>query len=132
MLSNRPGETFDPVTATRTGWNAWRGFRPSPSAVARSAASIASASNGSSEASASSVAASIGPPPSSSAACGSTSRKKKPAKPGNSDELGDLLLHDRRDARHQLGIPLVAVLAEPEEKPVCEVVERERAQVDAV
>ena len=38
MLSNRPGETFEPVTATRTGWNACRGFRPSrrPSPVAPS------------------------------------------------------------------------------------------------
>ena len=29
MLSNRPGETFEPVTATRIGWNACRGFSPS-------------------------------------------------------------------------------------------------------
>ena len=34
MLSNRPGETFEPVTATRIGWNACRGFRPSRSASA--------------------------------------------------------------------------------------------------
>ena len=49
MLSKSPGEIFEPVTATRTGWKACRGFRPSPSAAARSAASIDSAVNGSSE-----------------------------------------------------------------------------------
>ena len=27
MLSNRPGEIFEPVTATRIGWNAWREFQ---------------------------------------------------------------------------------------------------------
>ena len=47
MLSNRPGETFEPVTATRIGWKPCRGFRPSRSATPRSAASIASAVNGS-------------------------------------------------------------------------------------
>ena len=46
-LSNRPGETFEPVIARRIGSNAWRGFWPSRSARARSAASIRSVSHGS-------------------------------------------------------------------------------------
>ena len=37
MLSNSPGETFEPVTAIRMGWNACRGFWPSRSASPRSA-----------------------------------------------------------------------------------------------
>ena len=39
-LSKSPGETFEPVTASRIGANAWRGFWPSRSASARSASSI--------------------------------------------------------------------------------------------
>ena len=58
MLSNRPGETVEPVTATRIGWNACRGFWPTRSARSRSACSIASAVNGSTPASVSSAAAS--------------------------------------------------------------------------
>ena len=73
MLSNSPGEILEPVTATRIGWNAWRGFRSSRSAASRRAASIAAASKVSRDVSASSAAASIGVPPSSSAASGSTS-----------------------------------------------------------
>ena len=45
--SKSPGETFEPVTATRIGRNASRGFSSSRSASARSASSIRSASNGS-------------------------------------------------------------------------------------
>ena len=40
MLSKRPGETFEPVTATRIGWNASRGFRPAAPRAPRSVASI--------------------------------------------------------------------------------------------
>ncbi len=47
MLSNRPGDTFEPVTAIRIGWNASRGFSPSRSASSASAASIPSADHGS-------------------------------------------------------------------------------------
>ena len=46
-LSKSPGETVEPVTAMRIGWNAFRGFSPSRSASSRSAASIGSAVNGS-------------------------------------------------------------------------------------
>ena len=100
MLSKRPGEIFEPVTATRIGWNACRGFRPSSSAAARSAVSIASAVNGSSvgERRRAPPRASA-PPPSSSAGSGSTSSKKKPANAGELAEPRDLLLHERRRPR---------------------------------
>src|SRR5581483_12316090 len=47
-------------------------------------------------------------------------------------ELRDLLLHERRGARGELRIPVVAVLAEPEDEPVRELVRCELAEVDAV
>src|SRR6478672_2591152 len=114
MLSNRPGETFDPVTATRTGWKACRGFRPSASAAARNDASIAAASNGSREASVSSVA------------------EKEAREAGELGQPRDLLLHERCRLRDELGIPRVAVLAEPDDEPVRELVRRQLAEVDPV
>ena len=46
-LSNSPGEIFEPVIASRIGWNAVRGFSPSSSASARSSSSRRVASHGS-------------------------------------------------------------------------------------
>ena len=43
MLSKRPGETFEPVTATRIGLEGLPRLQAEPSAAARSAVSIASA-----------------------------------------------------------------------------------------
>src|SRR5215217_759042 len=79
-LSNSPGETLDPVTATRIGWNALRGESSSSSASERNVASIRSAVNGSTPSSA--AAARPRTSPSSSAGSGSTSWKKKPANSG--------------------------------------------------
>ena len=51
---------------------------------------------------------------------------------GKVRQLRDLLLHERRGARHELGVPVVAVLAEPEHEPVRELLLRQLSQVDAV
>src|SRR5262249_60281596 len=51
-LSNSPGDTVEPVTASRMGWNACRGFSSRRAAMPRSAASMVAASNGSGEATA--------------------------------------------------------------------------------
>src|SRR5207253_9450859 len=44
----------------------------------------------------------------------------------------DLLLHERRGPRDELGVPVVSVLAEPEEEPMRELLRRELAEIDAV
>src|SRR5207237_240287 len=83
MLSKSPGETFEPVTATRIGSNALRGESSSRSARPRRAASISGAAKGSTRSSSSCAAVTIGALPLRSEGSGLTSRKRKPAKSGN-------------------------------------------------
>ena len=118
MLSNRPGETFEPVTATRTGWNACRGFRPSPSAAARSAVSIVGGLErlergerlvGRREHRRAAV--EVG-------RIGLHVAEEEAREAGKLRQPRDLLLHERRRVRDELGVPVVAVLAEPEDEPV--------------
>ena len=130
MLSKRPGETFDPVTATRIGANASRGFSSSRSATARSACSIASAVNGS---------ASLEP------ACAASQGRFRPRAPVGLDvleeearepgvlaERRDLLLDERDRPPDERLVPVVALLSQVGHEPVGVLVGRKLAEVHAV
>ena len=130
MLSKRPGETFEPVTATRIGWNASRGFSSRRSASSRSRASIVSAVNGSTSASAGSASLENG-----------AVEERRVGLDVVEEEAGelrvlaegrDLLLDERRRSADQLLVPVVALLAEVRDEPVRVLAHRQLAQVDAV
>ena len=130
MLSKRPGETFEPVTATRIGWNASRGFSSRRSASARSDASIASAVNGSVSRSASCAASRA--TPSRSAWSGLDGAEEEAGELGELAERRDLLLNERRGLAHERLVPVVALLAQVRDETVCVLVGRKLAEVDAV
>ena len=109
MLSKRPGETFDPVTATRIGWNASRGFSSSCSATARSDCSIASAVNGSAASTARS--ASVEHAPVEERRVGLDVLEEEAGEARVLAERGDLLLDERDRAAHELLVPVVTLVA---------------------
>ena len=128
--SNRLGETFVPVTATRIDWKALRGLSPSDSASERSACSIASVSNGSS----------VGEcrlgrlehPGVEQLRVGRHVAEEKACIFRIAVEPDELLLHDRHRAPHQLRVPVEPLLAEEGRERGGVGVGLERAQVDAV
>ena len=129
-LSYRPGDTREPVTATRIGRYTVRGFSP------RSSHSFLSA-------------ASISPAPQCSTRLERVCRsgedprveerrvrihvvEEEPGELGKLAEAADLLLHERRCGAHALGGPVESLLAQVDDEPRGVLVDGEVAEVDAV
>ena len=127
-LSYRPGETREPVTATRIGRYTARGFSPSSSQRRFSVDSISAAVQGSVRRSAASAAARMRV--SRSPGSASMSWKRKPAKPGNSPRRGSSPARAAPPRARDL-LPVDSLFGEVRDEPG-RVLGSERAQVHAV
>ena len=126
MLSNRPGEIFEPVTAMRIGSNALRGESSSRAASSRSAVSISAAPKGSTPSSSSRAATTTGTAPSPSATGDSSSRKRKPAKSGNCPKRSIFSCTSGSGSTNELRVPVVAFVAQVLHELVCVLLGRQR------
>ena len=130
MLSKRPGETFDPVTATLIGWNASRGFKSELlgeraqrllDRLGRERLDLGERPLGLLEHT-----------PVEQRRVGVDLAEEEAGELRIFGQLRDLLLDERDRRAQELLVPVIALLAEVAREPVRVCIGSQRSQVDAV